>query len=266
LRVGGYEWLLDTGSDEQFPFVMRPYLQHRGVNQLDGLVLSHSDSEHVGAAFRMMTDFGTPRVWQPAREPWRGDTGGLRTLQNLGVRATPLAQGDTLDLGFFKDSAARAKVLHPTTNTWPRRGDDRTLVLRLDFGSFRILWCNDAGFLAEKTMLETLLPEELHCDVLVRNQHASDYTMIPDFLDAANPQVVISSNDSFPPEQKLPQRIRDECAKRGIQLLDQAETGAVMLRIWPERVEVKAMRAMEPKALLPRAVGEITNDKTQNTR
>jgi competence protein ComEC len=258
LHVGGREWLLDTGAEEHVPFLMRPYLQYMGVNRLDGLILSHSDSEHVGAAVRMQSEFREPQVWQPAREPWRGERGGLYKLQKAGVHATPLAQGATLDLGPFAGGAAHAKVLHPTMNNWSRRGDDRTLVLRLDFGRFRILWCNDAGFLAEKTLLETLPREELRCDVIVRNQHASDYTMIPDFLDAVRPRVMVSSNDDFPTEQKLPQRIRDECAKRGIRLLDQAETGAVMLKIWPERVEVDAMRAFKRTVLLPAAIEQIT--------
>jgi ComEC/Rec2-related protein len=253
LRIGDRQWLLDAGPEAIFAFVLRPYLQYSGINRLDGLILSHSDYEHIGATLHTLREYGTPPTWQPAREPWRWETGSssFRALRTHGLQASPLQQGDTLELGASKGIVAKAAVLHPTLETWPRRSDDRTLVLRLDLGPFRILWCNDAGFLAEKTMMETLSGDALRCDVLIRNQHAGDFSLLPEFLDAAQPRIVISSNDTFPPEQNLPGRIREDCAKRGIQLLDQRETGAVMLRIWPDRMGVNAMRSLSPQVLLP---------------
>ena len=145
-----------------------------------------------------------------------------------------------------------AHALHPLPGSSARRSDDRTLVLRLDCGSFRVLWCNDAGFIAEKTMLETLPPGELRCDVIIRNQHASDFSMLPEFLDATQARLLISSNDAFPPEEKLPPRIREACAARRIMVLDQMETGAVMLNVWPQRLEVGTMSGTTPLTLLPR--------------
>jgi beta-lactamase superfamily II metal-dependent hydrolase len=254
VRIGGRHWLLDTGSERNFGFVVQPYLEYSGVNRLDGLILSHSDYEHIGATLRTWSDFGQPPAWEPAPERWRWETGtsSFRALRTHGLRATTLQQGEMLDLGAFDDgSPAGAFVLHPTLETWPRRSDDRSLVLRLDVGAFRVLWCNDAGFVSEKTMLETLPPDALRCDVLIRNQHAGDFSLLPEFLDAARPRVVVSSNDTFPPEQKLFQRVREDCARRGIQLLDQRETGAVTLRIWPDRMTVEAFRSDAGQTLLP---------------
>jgi beta-lactamase superfamily II metal-dependent hydrolase len=254
LRIGDRQWLLDVGPEKTFPFIVRPYLQYSGIDHLDGLILSHSDYEHIGATLPTLSEYGMPPTWQPAREPWRWETGSssFRALRTHGLQASSLEQGNLLDLGSSQGISARATVLHPTLETWPRRSDDRTLVLRLDLGSFRILWCNDAGFLVEKTMLQTLPGEVLRCDVLIRNQHAGDFSLLPEFLDAVQPRLVISSNDTFPPEQNLPPRIREDCEKRGIQLLDQRETGAVMLRIWPDRMGVEAMRFLSPQVLLPK--------------
>jgi ComEC/Rec2-related protein len=253
LRIGKCQWLLDAGPEKNFPFVVRPYLQYSGINRLDGLILSHSDYEHIGATLPILQQYGQPPMWEPAREPWRWETGGssFRGLHAHGVHASSLAQGGTLDFGHSGDFPAKAMVLHPTLETWPRRSDDRTLVLRLDLGPYRILWCNDAGFQAEKTMLETLPDGALRCDVLIRNQHAGDFSLLPEFLDAVQPRILISSNDTFPPEQNLPSRIREDCAKRSIQLLDQRETGAVMLRIWPDRMAVSATHALPEVSLLP---------------
>jgi beta-lactamase superfamily II metal-dependent hydrolase len=248
LRVGRHHWLLDSGSEEHFPFLVRPCLQHLGVNHLDGLLLSHSDYEHVGAALRIQREFRQPPMWQPTREPWPWETGdsSFRRLQGHGLRAAPLKVGEILDLGSTPPSVARATVLYPPDGIWPRRSDDRALVLRLDLGSFRVLWCNDSGFLAEKTMLETQHPDALRSDVVIRNQHAADFSLLPEFLNAVQPRAVVSSNDDFPPEQKVSSRVRVECAKRGIALIDQRETGAVTLSFWPGTIELFTMRGGQP--------------------
>lgn len=254
LRVRRQHWLLDSGSEEHFPFLVLPCLQHLGVNHLDGLLLSHSDYEHVGAALRIEKEFRQPPVWQPAREPWPWETGdsSFRRLRGHGLRAAPLRGGEALDIGSTPASAALATVLYPQDEIWPRRSDDRALVLRLDLGPFRVLWCNDAGFLAEKTMLETLEPEALRSDVIIRNQHAADFSLLPEFLDAVRPRVVVSSNDDFPPEEKLSARVRAACSKRGIALVDQRETGAVTLRFWPSMLELQSMRGAEPLVIQAR--------------
>lgn len=251
LRVGDRHWLLDNGAEEHFAYRLLPCLHHAGVDRLDGVILSHGDYEHIGATLRVQQEFGRPQLWAPAQEPWRWDRGAssFRALHAQGVRPSPLTQSDHLPLGTLDGNPAQAIVLHPTPEARPRRSDDRSLVLRLDLGSFRVLWCNDAGFLAEKTMLETLPPEALQCDVLIRNQHASDYSLTPEFLDTAKPRLIISSNDTFPPEQKLPVRLREECEKRGIVLLDQRDTGAVTLRFWPQHFEVNSMRGETAQTL-----------------
>jgi beta-lactamase superfamily II metal-dependent hydrolase len=144
---------------------------------------------------------------------------------------------------------AQVYVLYPPLASSARRADDRALVLRLDLGVFKVLWCNDAGFLAEKTILETWPEAALHCDVLIRNQHAGDFSLLPEFLDAVKPRLVISSHQNFPADEKLPERIVRDCAKRNIRLLDQSETGAVTLKFHPQQLEVAGFRG--PRFTLP---------------
>ncbi|HEY0368535.1 MAG TPA: ComEC/Rec2 family competence protein, partial [Chthoniobacterales bacterium] len=50
IRNGRSDWLIDCGSQMQFPRLVRTYLRSRGVNRLDGLLLTHGDAAHIGAA------------------------------------------------------------------------------------------------------------------------------------------------------------------------------------------------------------------------
>ncbi|HEY2572906.1 MAG TPA: ComEC/Rec2 family competence protein, partial [Verrucomicrobiaceae bacterium] len=240
LRTVNADWLFDCGSARDYDFLQKSYLNAAGVNRLQGLVLSHADSEHIGAAPFVVRDYHPEHILLSALET-SSRSSSLRNLRNIGVQTGKLSLGDRLEIG-GGIVPSRAEVLFPPASLRVAHADDRPLVLRLDVGEFRVLWCNDAGFTAEKYIVEKLPPDAARCDVVIRNQHASDTSFTPEFVDRAGPRVVISANHSFPDVQKLPQRIRDTCASRRITLLDQAETGAVTLRFWPQRLEVVPFR------------------------
>lgn len=251
LRTSSSDWLFDCGAAKDYDFLLRPYLNAAAVNRVDGLVLSHADAEHIGAAPFVVRDYHPDRILLSALETGSRSS-SLRQLRAMGVPPGKISLGDRLDFG-GKAFPASAEVRFPPQSLRVSHADDRPLVLRLDIGPFRILWCNDAGFTAEKYIVEKLPADSARCDVLIRNQHPNDTSMNPEFLDRANPRLVISSNNTFPESQKLPQRIRDACAARKIALLDQAATGAVILRFWPQRLEVVPFRApAETITLAPR--------------
>ena len=57
LRAGGGNWLLDCGGVRDYGAMLLPYLRSRGVNRLDGVVLTHGDSAHIGATRAVFDDF-----------------------------------------------------------------------------------------------------------------------------------------------------------------------------------------------------------------
>ena len=62
LRTGGADWLFDTGSARDYEHFLRDYLHSRGIDRLDGLVLSHGDSLHIGGANAVLDEFRPRRV------------------------------------------------------------------------------------------------------------------------------------------------------------------------------------------------------------
>src|SRR4030095_1700280 len=62
LRSGGTDWLFDTGSARDYQGFLRDYLHSRGIDRLDGLVLSHGDSLHIGGANAVEDEFRPRRV------------------------------------------------------------------------------------------------------------------------------------------------------------------------------------------------------------
>lgn len=234
LRAGNSHWLLDTGRDRSFVRAVQPVLQQAGAAHLAGVILSHSDVEHVGGVARIFSEYPDAQAFVGIHEPWRYETGASSLKRFLASRrvfgAPPprtIGEDDILDLG----PGARATVLYPSPRDRHDRADDRALVLLLELEGFRILWCGDAGFIAEKTLIERHLLKALRCDVLIRNQHAGDFSALPEFLLAARPKVIISSNVPFIAGQTMPASLTDYAKMKHATLFDQDTAGAVTITI-----------------------------------
>lgn len=232
LTTGGTTWLLDCGGVQHHRRNILPFLRLEDVAKIDGLVLSHADANHAGAAVKLSESWGDPRAMSGFHEPWRLDSRATALWQlhdallshGRGIQA--LHAGDDVPLG-----QVRMRVLYPTAEDRQDKADDRALVARFDCSGFRVLWCNDAGFITEKALLQRWAPDELHCHVLLRNQHGSDWSALTEFLNAARPRVVVTSNSPAIASERMPTQLSMWCQRHGVHLFDQSVCGMVRLVI-----------------------------------
>lgn len=254
LRAGTDHWLMDTGNVRSWRGVVRPFLRHQGVNQLHGVILSHGDMAHVGAAdaaYRM----GNPRLYTSVHEPWAFDP-PFAAIPMLAKKV----QVDSL--GWHRLSAdgrieiqggaalpVYADVLYPLQQDDAEKADDRGLVLMLHVGQLRLLWLGDAGFITEKKLIDR--GADLTCDVVIRGQHSADFSGLTEILVKAKPQVLISVNDSRFSEETLPPRLRDYCLSKKIELFDLEISGSVGISITGAGAEVTAFRNGQSIYLAP---------------
>lgn len=234
LRVRNDHWLLDTGTRRSLSRIVQPFLLQQSAEHLAGVILSHSDIEHVGGAASALGDDVSAQAFVSILEPSQHQSGASSLKRFFASRessAAPqprfLCEGDEIDFG----SGARATVLYPSTRDLHDKGDDRALVLLIEIDGFRILWCNDSGFIGEKTILERHLLKSLRCDVLIRNQHAADFTALPEFLLAVRPKIIVTSNVPFVADQRMPASLAEYARKRHATLFDQDAVGAVTINV-----------------------------------
>ena len=245
LQTPAGHWLLDCGSERDYEFITRAFLRERALNRLQGLVLSQSAADRIGAAPLVLRDYAPTETFLSAAETNSRGT-SIRALSAAGAKPKPLSEGDHLSFG----DGVTATVLYPPHGFRANRSEDRSLVLMIQLAAFRVLWCNDAGFTAQKQLLRTYADGGLKCDIIIRTRHKIDRTLLPDLLDTAKPRLVISTNNRFPNTEKLPPQLRLDCARRNIALLDQSETGAVTLRFWPDRLEITGFREHSASMIL----------------
>jgi ComEC/Rec2-related protein len=198
IRAGSGDWLLDCGGVREYDNVLLPYLRSRGVNRLDGLILTHGDSAHLGAAREVFGDFRPRWVADTAlqdRSPSRRGIHAELAAQSVGRRY--LQRGDEVSLG----PGVRLRVLYPPPGIVRSVADDRALACRIEAGDLRVLCVSDAGFFTERWLMDN--EPDLRADVLVKGWHSRDFSGVSDFIGRVKPRAIVSSMVPFgsPPER-----------------------------------------------------------------
>ncbi len=224
LRAGGADWLFDAGSMRDYERFLRDYLHSRGIDRLEGLVLSHGDSLHLGGAGFVLDEFRPRRVIDNgAPDRSRVHHALLVRLKNPEIAA----RGRVFTLG----REVRARVLYPPAGWKAKAADDQALVVQLTIaGKHRVLLLSDSGPSTERALLAQ--PNDLRSDILIKGQHYSGVAGSAEFLDAVRPQLIVASSVDFPARQRIPDDWARMVRARGIHLLRQDETGAVTLKFF----------------------------------
>ena len=224
LRDGSADWLLDAGSARDYERFLRDYLHSRGIDRLDGLLLSHGDSLHIGGASAVLEEF------RPCRIIDNGAPDRSSVHHSLVVRLLQreiAVRGDS----FALSPLVMAHILHPVAGVRTRVADDQALVVQLVIeGKYRVLLISDSGPATEQALLSR--PFELKSDVLIKGQYYHGPSGSPDFLDAVDPQLIIATSVDFPTRERIPDDWAEMVRARGIRLFRQDKSGAVRLEFF----------------------------------
>jgi competence protein ComEC len=236
LRSRGMDWLVDAGPARDYERVLLPYLRSRGVNRLDGLILTHGDAGHMGGAPGVVADF-KPRMIADTFAPDRSAF-HRKFLEFLSAqRRVPrfCHAGDELTVS--RDIQAR--VLFPSANFKADRADDQALVAELVVsGKPQVLLMSDSGENTERILLQNY--PDLRCDLLIKGQHHTGVSGTAAFLDRVQPQAIVATSRDFPESETLKPEWLEEVRSRGIKLFRQDETGALQIRLFSNRWEATA--------------------------
>ena len=216
------DWFLDCGDPGSFYDALLPHLRSSGRSKIDGVVLSHGDSRHIGGIIALAEAM-------PEAAIWKNQIRSKSTIEKeideaLMGRDQPLKRGDSLALG--KDGAS-AEILYPPDGLQPRLADDGCIVARIQIGPHRILWTGDSGLTAEHWLVEN--EPDLSADIILMGRHSGDFCGDMGFVRAVGPRVILASNQPFPEGQKLPEDWREKVEAEGIHLLDHRRSGSIRI-------------------------------------
>jgi competence protein ComEC len=169
--------------------VVGPALAALGVERLDLVIATHADLDHRGGLLAVLESIPVRELWIPlgaSSDPALRDL--LRLSHRRGVRVLERGRGD----GRHDFGDLSVTPLWPGPPADGGNRNDRSLVVRVDHSTRRLLLTGDIGFAAERQLLATAGPE-LRADVLKVGHHGSAGSTSQAFLDAVSPELAVIS-------------------------------------------------------------------------
>ncbi len=223
IETAHHRLLYDTGpfyapESDGATRVLLPYLKARGIDQLDGMIISHSDIDHSGGALSILGRIKVGLVVSsiPKDSPIVAASSVHR----------PCEAGQ-----HWSWDGIEFEMLHPLSSNYEDvklKPNARSCTLKITQGKHSILLPGDIESRQESQLVDTV-PEKLRATVLLVPHHGSGTSSTKKFLDAVRPQVALFQmgyrNRYGHPKSQVLDRYDD----MGIRQLRSDTSGAVIL-------------------------------------
>lgn len=187
ITVDSEAYLIDTGKGYACGRLRRG-LSELGITRLDGVFITHVDSDHI-EGLKWLADSGVAVDSWYASPYFFEYKEGKHPLQKLELDVTWLNVGDSVPV-----SGGAFRVLAPLSKS-DEDENDNSLVMMLETDDGRILLTGDMEQAEEAELLAA--GTDVSCHVLKVSNHGDDDASGSEFLAAAAPHVAVISTDSL---------------------------------------------------------------------
>ena len=220
IRCGDAAMLIDAGNNSWGDDV-RDYLEYQGIGDLDYVIGTHPDADHIGGLDVVMEAFDCGTVIMPDYEKdTQTYTDVTDVMEEKGYELTLPQVGMVYELG-----EAAFTIVAPN-GEYGDNANDYSVGILLEHGENRFLLTGDAEEDSEADMLDNGI--DLSADVLKAAHHGSRTANTEAFLERVNPEYVVIScgegNSYGHPHAEVLNRLRE----MGIGVFRTDEEGTVV--------------------------------------
>ena len=228
--------LYDTGPDfsdgaDSGNRILVPSLRAMGIAKLDGLILTHDDTDHTGGAVSVMQ--AMPIGWMLSSLP------DAHPLLQRAVNNRHCADGQT-----WQWDGVEFEILHPDAGSYSNAGirdNNRGCVLRISTGDQHMLLTADIEKETELRLLKEH-PDKLPATLLIVPHHGSKTSSTDDFVVAVQSRYAVFTvgylNRFGHPKQEVVQRY----TRGGAEMLRSDQDGAILAVMDKQGVQVERYR------------------------
>ncbi len=239
VQAGGADYLIDAGRSEEGPNVV-DFLHSRGVKNLDGIIVSNPDADHIGGFLDVFDAFPVESVYISGDEKGTLTYNAfLRGVREEGAKLNVTRNGDQMDWG-----GVEADVIGPPTDTEGglfTEINDNSIAILLTYGTARVLLAGDAGPKEEEYLANG--PHTGPLTLLKVNHHGSKTSSNPLFLSRFPPKIaVVQCGADNPYGHPTPEALK-HLQEVGAKIFRNDEDGDVIVTIKDKKVDVAVTRS-----------------------
>jgi competence protein ComEC len=216
--------LIDAGSKSQGRTVVRPFLQSRGVNALDVLIISHGDASHYGGVFELLGSVPIRSlVVADATFRSKGYRQLLDRLDELHISKVAWLAGSTRQV-----TSGSFRTLWPPKGLELKRADDLGLAFefKTNFGS--CLFSGDSGKDTELMIADAFSST---CALLVQGMHANEESLTESYLGKLTLENIVLNTAEFPLKAYPSPEVQERVKKTGAHIHRTDQVGGIIFRL-----------------------------------
>ncbi len=186
ISSNGYNALVDFGNQSDYGSELLNSLESYGIKELDCIVVSHYDVDHVGGAAKVVEAIEVHYALLPEQND-RGDEtfdDFQYALENNGTKVSMAKIGAVINIGDFQITVL-------AYNRDAENSNDRSIVLMAELDQKKFLLTGDAGAEIEQQLISDGI--NVDCDVFKAAHHGSRNSNCEEFVKAASPEYAIIS-------------------------------------------------------------------------
>lgn len=234
IRYQKSTYIVDGGSSSvsgSGNYRILPYLKWSGIQQVDGIFLSHMDEDHINGVTELLTAVAehqtSLRIKRLFLSECEDKRDVLKQVEEAGTKAgcevIYMKQGDVIQNGPLS-----LECLYPADGKGGE-SNENSQVLYLSFEEFSALFTGDMEGVGEEEVTALLEKKKITADILKVPHHGSKNSTSETFLDVLRPKAGIIScgedNRYGHPHRELLQRLEE----KEVQILDTPSCGAVFV-------------------------------------
>lgn len=163
------------------------YLAAAGVTELEYLVLTHPDADHIGNAAYVIENYAIKNILLPDRVS-ATDTyeAMLLAMENSQANVIVPEPGYVFSLGALQNTVIAPNEDYDDNN-------ESSIVFKAVYGETSVMMTGDAEHKSEADILANWRKEDLKSDILKVGHHGAETSTTKDFLDAVDPDIAVIS-------------------------------------------------------------------------
>lgn len=217
------ELLVDSGDEQSFERITKPFLQAQGVNWIKNCCLSVAHVGAMGGAGLVQTNFDVRKFV----------TSATRNRSVIYKRAVARLDEtpDTRKLVKAGDDLSGWNVLHPGEADQYSRADDNAVVLQRNFGKTSVVLLSTLGRDGQVTLAERR--PDLRADIVVAGLPTQEEPLCEPLLEVLQPKLIVIVDSDFPANRRASEKLRTRLKNSKMRVIYCSDVGALTFAFKP---------------------------------